>query len=80
MRGRLDVVDKAIRKRGTIINITVPGIMADNDANRYARKKAEIEKSVRKKIRIYGRSVILRKTYNNSSTLFPRYTSINVLI
>lgn len=27
MRGRLDVVDKAIRKRRTIVNVTVPGIM-----------------------------------------------------
>jgi len=44
MRGRMDVVDKAIRKRQTIINITVSGITPDNDANWYAKKKTEIEK------------------------------------
>jgi len=38
MRGRLDVVDKAIHKRRTIINITVSGIMPDNDA----KKRIEI--------------------------------------
>ena len=44
MRGRIDVVDKAIRKRQTIINITASGIMSDNDANRYAKRETEIGK------------------------------------
>jgi len=44
MRGRIDVVDKAIRKRRMIVNITVSGIMSDNDANRYAKRETEIEK------------------------------------
>jgi len=44
IRGRIDVVDKAIRKRQTIINITASSITSDNDVNRYAKTEAEIEK------------------------------------
>lgn len=39
MRGRLDIADKAIHKRRTVINITVSDIMLVNHANRYAKKE-----------------------------------------
>lgn len=56
MRGRLDVVDKAIRKCRTSINITVSGIMPYNDANR--EKKTGLEKIEEQKIRMSWHAVI----------------------
>lgn len=42
MRGRLNVIDEAIREP-LVINVTVSEIMLDNDANCHLRKKTEID-------------------------------------